>query len=244
MDDSIILISFDINSTHEENNQDKNKANESLVESPQRIFEEFFSNHKQIQMDKKKLNESETKYIFSLNMPDMSSFQIIAINDLSFIHEIALDADAYIIFINLEDPKTEEKLEYLIRYIVEGCCSVETKTCVVGLYKDKILPGYNKEELENLFNDNNLIFEYFQVKYTENEKQHNCLNKMIENKNNFDKNLMEKNNSELKMNEAIEKILLSVYENKFGVEYNMIKNKFIKKGSKAGNDANSLCNII
>jgi hypothetical protein len=45
MDDSIILISFDINSTHEENNQDKNKANESLVESPQRIFEEFLSNH-------------------------------------------------------------------------------------------------------------------------------------------------------------------------------------------------------
>ena len=108
MDDSIILISFDINSTHEENNEDKNKSNESLMESPDRIFEEFFSNHKQTQMDKKKLNESEKKYTFSLNLPDMSCFQIITINDLSFIHEIALDADAYIIFINLEDPKQKK----------------------------------------------------------------------------------------------------------------------------------------
>ena len=222
MDDSIILISFDINSTHEENNEDKNKSNESLMESPDRIFEEFFSNHKQTQMDKKKLNESEKKYTFSLNLPDMSCFQIITINDLSFIHEIALDADAYIIFINLEDPKTEEKLEYLIRYIVEGCCS----------------------ELEKLFNDNNLVFEYFQVKYSENENEHNCLYQMIDNKNNFDKKLVEKNNSELKLNETIEKILMSLYENKFGVEYNMIKNKFIKKDSKAGNVANSACNIL
>lgn len=245
MDDSIILISFDINSTHEENNEDKNnKSNESLMESPDRIFEEFFSNHKQTQMDKKKLNESEKKYTFSLNLPDMSCFQIITINDLSFIHEIALDADAYIIFINLEDPKTEEKLEYLIRYIVEGCCSVETKTCVVGLYKDNILPEYSEEELEKLFNDNNLVFEYFQVKYRENENEHNCLYQMIDNKNNFDKKLVEKNNSELKLNETIEKILMSLYENKFGVEYNMIKNKFIKKDSKAGNVANSVCNIL
>lgn len=244
MDDSIILISFDINSTHEENNEDKNKSNESLMESPDRIFEEFFSNHKQTQMDKKKLNESEKKYTFSLNLPDMSCFQIITINDLSFIHEIALDADAYIIFINLEDPKTEEKLEYLIRYIVEGCCSVETKTCVVGLYKDNILPEYSEEELEKLFNDNNLVFEYFKVKYSENENEHNCLYQMIDNKNNFDKKLVEKNNSELKLNETIEKILMSLYENKFGVEYNMIKNKFIKKDSKAGNVANSACNIL
>ena len=53
-----------------------------------------------------------------------------------------------------------------------------------------------------------------------------------------------KNNSELKLNENIEKILMSLYENKFGVEYNMIKNKFIKKDSKAGNVANSACNIL
>ena len=66
MDDSIILISFDINSTHEENNEDKNKSNESLMESPDRIFEEFFLNHKQTQMDKKKTKRVREKiYIFS-----------------------------------------------------------------------------------------------------------------------------------------------------------------------------------
>ena len=51
-------------------------------------------------------------------------------------------------------------------------------------------------------------------------------------------------NKDIKISEAIEKILISTYENKFGVEFNMFKNKFIKKGSKSNNDANSVCNII
>ena len=250
MDDAILLVSFDINSAHEHeetNTNDKKLPSEAQMETPERIFDEFFSKHKKsnLNLEKTKLNASETKYTFSFNLPDMSHFQIISINDLSFIHEITLDTDAYVIFINLEDPKTEEKLEYLIRYIVESCCSVETRTCVVGLYKEKILPQYTKQELETLFNDNNLIFEYYQVKYNIDENGHNCIYDIIENKNNnFDKKELDDLNKDIKISEAIEKILISTYENKFGVEFNIFKNKFIKKGSKSINDANSVCNII
>ena len=42
-------------------------------------------------------------------------FQMVIINNLSFIHEISLEADGFLIFLNLEDEKTEDKLSYLIR---------------------------------------------------------------------------------------------------------------------------------
>ena len=48
MDDAILLISFDINSSHEheETNKGKNASSEAQMETPERIFDEFFSKHK------------------------------------------------------------------------------------------------------------------------------------------------------------------------------------------------------
>ena len=60
-----------------------------------------------------------------------------------------MEADGYLVFINLEDKDLEKKLKFLIRYIKEGC-SEQTKIYFVGLYKDVILPDFQKEKLENL----------------------------------------------------------------------------------------------
>ena len=197
MDQELLLVCFDINSSHEENISKKNdKSAEELIENPILIFNEYFDNHKKLKMEKNQLNNSEIKYNFDLGLPECSKFQLIVINDLSFVHDICLNADGYLIVINLEDIKTEEKLEYIIKYISDGCCNLETKSFIVGLYKDKILPGYSKEALETLFNDHNLIYEYHQIKYSLGAKNHNCFFDIINNKGN--KKIPEKNIEVLK----------------------------------------------
>ena len=244
MDHGLLLICFDINSIHDENNPSQNNNTDQLLESPIRILDDFFSNHKMLKTEKSKINASETKYIFSPNFLENSYFQIISVNNLSFVHEISLDADAYLIFINLEDEKTEEKLEYLIHYIVESCCAIEIKTYIVGMYKNKILSGLNNKELETYFNDNSLNYEYYTIKFTNNEKEHNCLYDIV-NKNNInDKNTPMKENGPHKLTEIIEKVMINMYEIKMGVEYNPFKNKFVKKSTKGYNDADSKCDIF
>ena len=243
MDQELLLVCFDINSSHEENISKKNdKSAEELIENPIRIFNEYFDNHKKLKMEKNQLNNSEIKYNFDLGLPECSQFQLIVINDLSFVHDICLNADGYLIVINLEDIKTEEKLEYIIKYISDGCCNLETKSFIVGLYKDKILPGYSKETLETLFNDHNLIYEYHQIKYSLGAKNHNCFFDIINNKGNK-KNINQNDyKSGFRLQEILEKIIVNMYETKMGVEYDPEKKKYVKALDR-GNEANSKCEI-
>ena len=118
------------------------------------------------------------------------------------------------------------------------------------LYKDEILPDFQKEKLENLFNENNLYFEYFQVKYNMNDtlnKIHNCLNETFNEDNNNKKksqlNIIEEKH-EYKIQEMIERIFIKLYENKMGVIYDHNKKKFITKNSKEEDNSNSNCNIF
>lgn len=244
MEQSILLVCFDINSSHEENvSKKKDKIIEELIETPTRLFNEYFKNHKDLKVEKNELNASEIKYNFDLKLPECPSFQLILINDLSFIHDICLNSDGYLIIINLEDIKTEEKLEYIIKYIAESCCTLEIKTFIVGLYKDKILPGCNKEELENLFNEHNLIYEYYQIKYSLNDKDHFCFLDIMKNKAN-NKKIVKKGgeNNQYKLYEILEKVFVSMYENKMNVEFDPEKKRFVKLLDR-GNEAVSLCNI-
>ena len=241
MDSPMLLVCFDINSSHEENQaKNKDKTKEELPETPTRIFTEYFDNHKNLKVEKSQLNPSEIKYNFNLTLPESSPFNLILINDLSFIHDICLNADGYLIIINLEDIKTEEKLEYIIKYISESCCTMETKAYIVGLYKDKILPGCGKEELENLFNEHNFIFEYYQIKLSSDEKKHFCFFDLMNNKANNRKNVTKSDGN--KLQEILERIIINMYELKMNVEFDYEKKRFVQSTEK-GNEAISKCNI-
>ena len=237
----ILLISFDINSSTEENNNNQNNKNENLPENPIRIMDEFFANHKISNLEKNEIKSSEIKYKFDVNFEESFPFRLIVINNLSFIHEIILDAEAYLIFINLEDEKTEGKLEFLTKFITENCSVEEKNIYIVGLYKNKTLPSLNKENLETFFKDNNLNYEYYEIKYNmnDNNKVHNCLYESINRK----KTLQNKIDQEYNLQEIIEKIIVDSYETKMSVVYVPKKKKFMKIIDKNDSDSDSFCNI-
>ena len=242
IDQRILLISFDINSSNEENNNNENNNYENLPENPIRIMDEFFANHQMSNLEKNEIKSSEIKYKFDVNFEESFPFQIIVINNLSFIHEIILDAEGYLIFINLEDEKTEEKLELLTKYITDNCSAEEKNIYFVGLYKNKILPSLNKENLENFFKDNNLNYEYYEIKYNMNDnnnKTHNCLYESINRKKTFQNKIEQ----EFNLQEIIEKIIVNSYETKMSVVYVPKKKKFMKKVDKNESDSDSFCNI-
>ena len=249
MDNGILIVCFDINSKQEENQVIKEENSEKLMENPNRIFNAFLSNHKKLtQYEKSQINVSELNYKFVLKLKEETLFQIRIINDLSFIHDISLNANAYLIFMNLEAQKAREKLENLIKYMLESCCSVDIKTYIIGMYKDYILEKFNKEKIENLTGENYLNCEYFEIKYNDNEN-HFCLYEFILNKNYGDKKLYPKKIEEFKFYEILEKIIIETYENKEEVKFNPIKRKFVDI-SKAGRGEGDIamsgagCNIL
>lgn len=239
----ILLVSFDINGSREENNSTQNNELDNLPENPNRIMNEFFSNHQISNLVKKQIKSSEFLFSFKLDLYDSSLFQMIIINNLSFIHEISLEADGYIIFLNLEDEKTEDKLSYLIKFMSDSCCSGEKKISFIGLYKDKIKLQFKKEDLELFFTDYGLNFDYYEIKYNmaDDEKIHNCLFESINKKKTFKNNI---ETDKYQLQEIIEKITIDTYESKMSVIYIPDKKQFIKKGEKNQSDSKSQCYII
>ena len=247
MSQTTVYVCFDINSTREENQENQKDNSEDLMENPIHIFNNFFTNHKiMLNMEKEQSNASELNYQFTLNLPEKSLFQITTINDLSYIHEISLNADGFIIFINLEDEKTIEKLKYIIHYIVENCNSINISTYVVGMYKDKILKEFNKEKIINLLNEDNFSYEYFQIKYTDDKNGHFCFFKYIDTTKYNNKNFFNKKIKEFKFYEILEKIIIDTYEDKMGVIFDPKKRKFVEKPEKKEGNSISveLCNIL
>ena len=213
MHQELLVICFDINSYHEENNKQNKNNIEQLPESPDRIMKEFISNHKSLKPEKKEIDKSKFSYKFNVNLPEETSFQLLTINDLSCIHEICVQADAYLVFINLEDDNLEKKLEFVIKYINEFCSG--TKVYIIGLYKDKNFVSFQDEELENLINKKYLNYEYFKIKYNmnNNNKEHICLLDLShkKNKNDNNKRKLNEENYEYKLPEIIEKIIINIY---------------------------------
>ena len=238
MSSTISVVCFDINSGYEENVSKPLSENLSILENPLRIINEFLDIHLFLESEKIAKSSSEIKYSFNFNFSEENEifFEIIVLNDLSYIHDISLNADAYLLFINLEKENTTEQLEKIIKYILESC-SMEIKTYLVGMYKDKILPFLNKETLENYFEEEKLNCEYYQIKCDDN-KNNNEYNHACMYHYNTDKNINKERKNSFKKKELnnlidiIELILIQIYEKKMNVTYEPQKNIFKNYNSK------------
>lgn len=257
MSSHITIVCFDINSGYDEDLDQSLGENITALESPLRVLDEFMDNHLFLDSEKIKKSSTEIKYVFSYCLSNnyTFSFDIVVLNDLSFIHDISSEADAYLVFINLEKKNTMEQIEKIIKYIIESC-AIESKTYLVGIYQDKILPNLNKEFLESYFEEEKLNCEYYQIKcenYGKNEEKinHKCIqqinltnnNKKERNINKYDErkdikfeskncksNKKNSENNELEYNliDIVEIIFIKIYENKMSLIYEPDKKMFTK----------------
>ena len=233
----IRIICFDID--NEEKNKENNKEDITDLESPLRILDLFLDIHLFVESEKKEKNHSEIKYSFNFNIQkeDKILYDIYVIKNLDYIHDCSLDADAYLIFLNLESNKTVEKIDKMIKYIVQSYYAKEIKIYLVGIYKDAILPNLNEETLLSYFEDEKLECEYYLIKHKNDKIKHKCLyeEKTIKQVNPSKKKSKEKYN----IIDIIEVIMMQMYEIKSLKDRNSTLSK--TRSSKYGTDEKSMC---
>lgn len=256
----IKIVCFDINSDYEEDFNKSIGENISALENPMRILNEFQEIHLFLESEKIRKSSSEVKYTFKINLSEKTEIiiEFVVLNDLSFIHDASLDADAYLVFTNLEKENTTEQLEKIIKYILESC-SLKIKTYLVGIYRENNLPSLNKESLESYFKEENLIYEYYQLKYMkDNNKEendefnHDCIyNHKYKIINIKEKGISEKERkNNAKKNESnnffdiIEMILIQIYESKMNVELEIEENNDTLKLNEKERNFNSESNCL
>ena len=241
----IEIVCFNINSI----NQNDIKEDEIQLEDPFKILDEFIEIHPFFKTEKNNTSSTHTKYSFisEFSKNNQLEFEIHILNDISFIHDISSLVDANLVFINLENQDTIQKLEKIINYINDSCTSL-LKIYLIGLYNDKILPILNTEIIE-LFEEHTFNYEIFQIKYNADDKnKHLCLHESKENKNNkkLKKDSLDKNDN---LFDIIENILIQIYEMKMSVIYLPDKKKFKNISFKGGdgisyNESRSKCDIF
>ena len=258
MNTKINIVCFDINSVFDESLFQSMDENILALENPLRILDEFIESHKFLEPEKKRKKSSEIKYSFSFSLSKdyKISYEIVVLNNLSYIHSITSKADACLVFINLENKNTITQLENLVKYITESC--VNAKTYLIGIYKDKIIPVLNKETLDSYFEEENLIYEYHQIKCADYDKERDRINHKCIQEQKFNSNSVErkdnipgkksksnkKNNgnnyeSENNLLDIIELSFIKIYEHKMGLS---IENK--EGEQKSNSNSKSGCNIF
>ena len=222
MSSIIRILCFDINNGCKKDS----KENILELENPLRILDEFQDIHLFFDSEKIQVNSSEIKYKFLVNFSKKNQiiFEIFILNDLTFIHNVSLNADANLIFINLENQETLNKLENIVEYIHNYCFSVENITYLIGIYKNSINPILDNESIGSLFEEKDLNCEIYQIKY--NDKggpNHKCIyhNNEMKNKKNANKKKKSTNNDNIdnyNIFEIVEKILIKMYEKKINIK--------------------------
>ena len=237
-DQKITIVCFDINSVFDEDKSFDQSMIENMLEleNPFRILDEFIESHRFLKSEKKEKKSSEIKYSFNFNLSNdyNITYEIYVLNDLSYIHSITSKANAYLVFINLENKNTITQLEKIVKYISESCFN-NSKVYLLGIYKDKILPVLNKNILERYFEDESLAYEYYQIKCENYDKEKDRINHICVLENNVNSNpdgkknnKPEKKNKSKKSNsvndsksennflDIVELMFIKIYENIIG----------------------------
>ena len=219
----IAIVCFDINNEGSEDWVDSFSENLFTLESPLRILDEFLEKKIFLNSEKSMPSSSEIKYTFQACFSGKNIIiEITVLYDLTYIHEISLYADAYLLFANLENINTKAQLDKITLYILESC-SLDTKTYILGIYNDKIIPSLNKESMELYFEEESLEYEYHQIKYRNNHLNLNIDEDKENNQNNYQNQI--EVNSNLNLFDSFLKILKKIYELKIKEIYRPIKKK-------------------
>ena len=200
-----------------------------------------------LETTKRRINTSEFKYTFQTDLYEKKiPLEIFVLYDLSYIHDISLYSDAYLLFINLEKGNTLEQLEKITKYILENCC-MDKRIYIIGIYKDKIIPTLDKDLIEIYLDEKNINYEYYQIKYNINSLIINNQDRKEKNEG-CERNIRKKNKKEIKNDkkktnlnliDIVLTIIKQSYEMKKGDCNSNIKCKYEKK-----NECKSNCNCF
>lgn len=164
MPSKLILVCFDINGEYEYLEEKSIVTSIIDLESPSRIFDEFFETNLFLESNKKQ-GKAETKYSltsYKVSKNKLINYDIYIFSDLSFVHNVSLSADCNLVFTNLENEKSFERLDKLFTYLKE-LCLIEIKTYVVGVFYSKILPNMKMKNMKEFFKCRNYECEYYQA---------------------------------------------------------------------------------
>ena len=168
----IKLDFFDINGEYKDDVEVDIKKNFLLLDSPMRILDQFI-NENFLQDLKKETDEDKfiTKYKFSYELkPDTKiTINCDIINIFSVSHQSTLNSKGYIVFCNLESECTYELLEKIIDYIIENC-SLNVKTYMIGVFKDKIDEDKTYAKMKNYFSKYDFECDYYEMYLGNNDK--------------------------------------------------------------------------
>ena len=248
----IAIVCFDTINDYEKNLNEEIASPETTLG----ILDNFLDIHLFLDSEKVSKSSSEIKYIFQVNNleDNLITYEIFVINDLSFIHDVSLDADANLLIINLEDKDNLEDLQAIIDYINDSS-RMEMKTYIIGIYKNKKNVVINQDEIKYLFEEQKLDYKSYQLEYNKNEGvDHICLYENKKFKGEEKKSSVKGSNKDKKYNkentcnlmDVLEEIFMKLYNQKVNNQSDSVKSKD-KKGyifDEARSDSDSRADCL
>lgn len=161
---SISITFLDINGEYHEDAKVDTEKSFTLLESPMRILDQYISENFLQDLKKETGDQFLTRYQFSYEMSPnkLISIKCDIIYNFSVSHQSIFDSNGYIVFCNLESDSTYELLTKIMDYIRETC-SVNTKTYIIGVFKENIDEDKNYSKMNKFLSRENIEYEYYEA---------------------------------------------------------------------------------